>query len=311
MYKKLFAIAAFTAFAQAQNGACDRACLEGFVNQYLAALEARDPAKLPLTKSVKYTENGVPLKLGDGMWGPVVKMTGYKLYFADPKAGQVGFYGSLEEHGHPAILGLRLKIEGRNISEIEAIVLRSTGRGVFSDVKALKLDPIMTQPLAPSERRTRDELITASDAYFEGMEKGTDKVTPFDPDCKRIENGVVTSNDPGNAKQISRLSCGAQFATGFTKVITKVQERRYPVVDEERGLVWAFIRFDHAGKDKTITYNDGSVHPVNTPFDEPFSFQICELFKVRNGKLLRIEALVAPVPYGMPTGWGGKPSHKE
>mgnify|MGYP001794055910 CR=1 FL=1 len=36
-----------------------------------------------------------------------------------------------------------------------------------------------------------------------------------------------------------------------------------------------------------------------------------ELFKVRNGKLLRIEALVTPVPYGVPTGWGGKPSHKE
>ncbi len=311
MYKTLFAIAAFAAFAQGQNGACDRACLEGFVNQYLAALEARDPSKLPLAKNAKYTENGVQLRLGDGMWGPVVKMTGYKLYFADPKAGQVGFYGSLEEHGHPAILGLRLKIEDRKISEIEAIVLRSTGRGVFSDVKALKVDPIMTQSLAPSERRTRDELITASDAYFEGMEKGTDKVTPFDPDCKRIENGVVTANDPGNAKQISRLSCGAQFATGFTRVITKVQERRYPVVDEERGLVWGFIRFDHAGKDKTITYNDDSVHPVNTPFDEPFSFQICELFKVRNGKLLRIEALVTPVPYGMPTGWGGKPSHKE
>jgi hypothetical protein len=47
------------------------------------------------------------------------------------------------------------------------------------------------------------------------------------------------------------------------------------------------------------------------PFDEPFSFQICGLFKVRNGKLLRIEALVTPVPYGMPTGWGGTPSHKE
>jgi hypothetical protein len=91
MHKRLFAIAAFATFAQAQNGACDRACLEGFVNQYLAALEARDPSKLPLTKNAKYTENGVELKLGDGMWGPIVKMTDYKLYFADPKAGQVGF----------------------------------------------------------------------------------------------------------------------------------------------------------------------------------------------------------------------------
>jgi hypothetical protein len=233
---KLIALAAASLFlntsVRAADPPCDRACLEGFVNQYLAALEVRDPSKLPLARNARYTENGVQLKLGDGMWGPVVKMTDYRLYFADPKAGQVGFYGSLEEHGHPAILGLRLKVEDRKISEMEAIVLRSTARGTFSDVKALKVDPIMTQPLALSEKRTRDDLITASDAYFEGMEKGTDKVTPFDPDCKRIENGVVTANDPGNAKQISRIPCGAQFATGFTKVITNVQERRYPVVDE-------------------------------------------------------------------------------
>ena len=296
---------------QAQAGACDRACLEGFVNQYVDALVARDPARLPLTRTAKYTENGVELKLGDGMWGPKVVMGSYKLYFADPKSGQVGFYGSLEEHGHPAILGLRLKIEDRKISEMEALVLRSTARGTFSAVGDLKLAPIMTQALAPSEKRSRDELITVANSYFEGMEQGTDKNTPFDKDCKRIENGVVTANDPGNTKQISRLSCGAQFATGFTKVITKVQERRFPVVDEERGLVWAFVRFDHAGKDKTITYNDGSVHPVNTPFDEPFSFQICELFKIRDGKILQIEALVAPVPYGMLTGWGGKASLKK
>jgi hypothetical protein len=32
---------------QAQAGACDRACLEGFVNQYVDALVARDPARLP------------------------------------------------------------------------------------------------------------------------------------------------------------------------------------------------------------------------------------------------------------------------
>jgi hypothetical protein len=60
-------------------------------------------------------------------------MLGYKLYFADPKNGQAGFYGTLEEHGHPAILGLRLKIENRRISEIEALVIGSTERGSFSD----------------------------------------------------------------------------------------------------------------------------------------------------------------------------------
>jgi hypothetical protein len=57
------------------------------------------------------------------------------------------------------------------------------------------------------------------------------------------------------------MSCGEQFATGFTKVITRVQERRFPVMDEERWLVLSVIRFDHSGKNKTITWADGGSHP--------------------------------------------------
>jgi len=53
---------------------CDRACLEGFVNQYLDALAAHDPSKLPLTKNARYTENGQSLRLNDGMWGPKVTL---------------------------------------------------------------------------------------------------------------------------------------------------------------------------------------------------------------------------------------------
>jgi hypothetical protein len=88
MQSKLFAIAALlaagVAMAPAADSTCDRACLEGFVNQYLAALVAQYPSKLPLAKNARYTENGQELKLGDGMWGPTVTLGNYKLYFADP-----------------------------------------------------------------------------------------------------------------------------------------------------------------------------------------------------------------------------------
>ncbi len=33
--------------------ACDRACLDGFVNQYLEALVARDPFGLPLAAKIR------------------------------------------------------------------------------------------------------------------------------------------------------------------------------------------------------------------------------------------------------------------
>jgi hypothetical protein len=113
----------------------------------VAALAAHNPAALPLSKTARYTENGQTLELGDGMWGPPIKMESYKLYFADPKSGQVGLYGTLEEHGHPAILGLRLKIENRRIGEMEAIVIRSTARGSFSSVEDMKLHPMFTEAL--------------------------------------------------------------------------------------------------------------------------------------------------------------------
>lgn len=139
----------------------------------------------------------------------------------------MGFFGTIAEHGHPVILGLRLKIEKNKISEMEALALRKTS-GVFSEPQNLVDKPIFHQALTPSQRRRRAELIRVANSCFEGMAAGTGKNTSFDKDCQRIGNGVITSNDPASKSPITRMSCGSQFATGLTKVITRVQERRFP-----------------------------------------------------------------------------------
>ncbi len=72
------------------SNACDRACLNGIVDQYLAAMVAHDPSHLPLAKEVKFTEDGVPLKLGDGLWATASGLGSYKVYFAEPETGGVG-----------------------------------------------------------------------------------------------------------------------------------------------------------------------------------------------------------------------------
>jgi hypothetical protein len=41
-------------------------------------------------------------------------------------------------------------------------------------------------------------------------------------------------------------------------------------------MVLSIIRFDHSGKNKTITWADGTEHKVNPPFDQPYSFFIAE-----------------------------------
>jgi len=54
----VLAILLATGLVRGAEPACDRACLEGFVDQYLAALVASDPSKLPLARNARYTENG-------------------------------------------------------------------------------------------------------------------------------------------------------------------------------------------------------------------------------------------------------------
>jgi len=46
---------------------CNRTCLEGFVDRYLDAVVAHDPAQAPLARAVRFTENGQRLRPGDGL----------------------------------------------------------------------------------------------------------------------------------------------------------------------------------------------------------------------------------------------------
>jgi hypothetical protein len=77
-----------------------------------------------VTATVKFTEDGQRLNLGDGLWNTATGKGTYRFYMEDVQAGQDGFFGSMREAGEPIILALRMKIEDRKISEIETIVIR-------------------------------------------------------------------------------------------------------------------------------------------------------------------------------------------
>ncbi len=289
----------------AAAGACGRDCLQGYVDKYLDALVAHDPGRLPLAKGVRFTEDGQTLALGDGLWGTIEAREGYRLDFADPQAGEVGAFVTVNESGRHQILGVRLKVAAGKIAEIETLVVRPKQGVVFGAPETLKDKPIFHQALTPSQRRPRAELVRIANSYFEGLQHATETLTPFDDGCQRIENGVITANnpDPGGGMAMWKVGCHAQFATHFSQFITRIDDRRFPVVDEARGLVLATVTFNHAGKMKTQTLADGTVSPVPPDMTVPFSFEIAELFKIQDGKIMRIEALVIPAPYGMKSGW--------
>ena len=284
---------------------CDRACLEGFIDQYLEALVARDASRAPFAADVKYTENGQELRLDQGLWKTASGNSTYRLYFADPAPGQVGFIGLIEENESQAIIALRLKVENRQIKEAEMIASRIQQGGFARPENFTKPLPILLEPLALSERVPRAQLIAVANSYFTGLdtEESGANVT-FDENCQRRENGATTANNPDpNAGGMAKLGCKAQFDTGFSAFVTDIRERRFPIVDEERGLVYTVIFFDHSGDVESYTRPDGTVVPVSGAFRRPLTFMIGELFKIVNGNIRQIEAVLLEVPYRMPSGW--------
>ena len=130
--------------SSAASSACDRTCLNNFVVEYVDAVVAHDPSRLPMTKFVKFTENGQKLELGDGFWRTATGKGTYKFYVDDPQAGQVGFEGTMQEAGQPVIVAVRLKIENQKISEIETIV----ARGQFAQGGAANLEKLALPSVA-------------------------------------------------------------------------------------------------------------------------------------------------------------------
>jgi hypothetical protein len=288
------------------NYDCDRACLNGFMDQYLAALVAHDPSHLALGRDVKYTENAQVLKIGDGFWGTASGLSTYRIYADDPQAGQVLFIGLMQENGAPVIFCARLKIELHRITEIESVVARKEPGSIARPENLVTPNPLFAESVAPTERRSRANMIAIANSYFSAIEKGHASYVPFDKDCDRVESGVHTTNNPPQNPQpgavsVLALGCADQIKTRNFQPDTLIRDRRFLLVDEERGLVFVSTFFDHDATLRSYTLADGST--VKQTRTAPWTWEIAELFKIRDGKIMRIEALVNTAPYGMRSGW--------
>ncbi len=310
-----------SAQAQPAAGACDRACLVGFIDQYLDALVAQDPTRLPVAPGVKFTENGQRLTLGDGFWNSVTGKGTYRIDVADAAAGQVGTFVTMREApGTPLIMALRLKVENRRLTEIEVLLAHSEG-GAKNLETIGKPRAAFLRETSPADRMSRTDLVRVANMYFSGMQKNDGKGQyPFAEDCDRLENGGQTTNaksvpgrnggpprttklDPRTSSSYDAMwTCREQFESGLLHFVNRIRDRRYLVVDQERGLVLSFAFFDHpAGKTRTFQVPDGRT--VTAGPQQPWTWEIAELFKVEKGLLHEIEAVLERSPYGMTSGW--------
>jgi len=302
-------LAATTVFGQARP-ACDRACLEGWVDRYMDAMVAHDPSKVKFASDAKFTENGQRLLPGDGLWNTMTGKGTYRVFVTDVEAQSVAFMGSITEMNVGAVLGLRMKIRNNQITEAEQFIQRSPSSAAGFE----KIGYKWTDPIPVGERATREQLIDVANKYFTGMASNDGKGDyPFADDCHRIENGSNSTNvppPPGQPRVDPKTStaysaqwgCKEQFASGLLHFVTRIRDRRYVAVDPERGLVYAFGFFDHsAGDTRDFVVPDG--RKVSAGPQQPWTWQIVELFRLEKGKIRQIEAIMERSPYGMNSGW--------
>src|SRR5579864_2324583 len=270
------------------QSACDRACLENFVDQYMNGLIAHDPKKLPMAPRVKNTEDGVRLDPGDGLWRSANGKGSYRFFVADTETGQVAFMGTMrEDPNNPVIIAVRLKVENRQVSEIENLVVRDAQAATNLE-KWGKPNPVFLEAIPASQRASRADLVRVGNLYLSALEGSDGKsVPPFAAGCERVQNGVQTTDNPdaiaqmtpppapgrgGRGKEpppappkpqglqinITAMGCAEQFKLGFFNFLRRVRDRRFVAVDRERGLALVIAELDEpAGKYATFKLADG------------------------------------------------------
>jgi hypothetical protein len=297
---------------------CNRACLEDLVNQYLAAVVAHDPKRLPLSADAVYTENDQVIDIGDGFWKTAEGLGNYKHYFADPEFGQVAFMGTMREAGAVLLMSLRLRVELGRITEIESIYYKQGGggpSGIADMDKPYKPEDLWFKSIPPAQRSTRQELIATADGYFTGLQKNDGKgingtgTYPFTNDCHRIENGAPTTNVPRPPNEAPgtinafAMDCLSQFKLGYYFVVQSIHHRRYPVVDLERGVVWSHAVFDQGTVNEGVL-SDGRKYAFKG-FNRPSSILVTEAFLIESAKIRRVEMIGPSATYHLNSGWPG------
>jgi hypothetical protein len=282
---------------------CDRGCLLAIVRDYMGALKDREPARAPLAPAARFTENDVEMPFGrEGLWRGVTGVAPSGLELADPLSGNAAWFGLVEERGAPAYFAVRIRVEHRRIVEVETVVHRKGGLPApFGDPAQVTHDTAFADPLTEAERRPRERLIAVANGYFSTVELNDGQLfTHFDPECQRLENGISTTRGSYGAAGVAE-GCESQFKLGLYRINKRVRERRFPLVDEERGIVVATGFFDHANTFDSYTTTDGKTR--RTALKWPNSITLMEAFKIRSGSIYRIEAVFTYVPYFMHSPW--------
>lgn len=281
----VLAIAAHVGSAVRAAADCNRECLRGFMTRYLDAMVAHTPGALPVSPTMRFTEDYVDLRLGEGLWRQASKIRAYRLDILDTAQGVAASQVVVEEAGMPVMLMVRLKIANQQITEVETQVTRNQKEGAIFAVDDLKTpNAAMIAAVPAGKRASRADAIRLAEFYPAGLEIGSFVTVdaPFAADAYRFENGRLMA---GKGCVFRPPSCedikGAE--------ITKHPGLSYRViaVDEELGITLLRMNFGPAAG----RYGEGN------------GLMVWEAFKVYGGEIHGVEAFMKVMPVAQPSGW--------
>jgi hypothetical protein len=292
--------------SQPQAAQCDRACLLMTTYIYLAGLVAHDPSIVKFSPDVKFVENTVPMKPGDGLWKTASAIpTTFKIYVPDTVSQEVGFLGVMQENDRPIEIALRLKIRDGQIVEAEHLIARNLRDTSLPNLQLPR--PGLLASVPADQRVPRDQMLKIGLSYYDALVNSDGHAAPFADDCIRRENGFQTTGNPPPATPgrgtMGAMGCTAQLDTRVMSYIKRIEPRRVEIADSETGLVFGLSQFRHPMEEKTLKIvGVPGVDHVDMNFN-PFDLPAAHIFKVSGGEIHEIEAMGFMMPYNSKTGW--------
>jgi hypothetical protein len=251
----VFVLGSAPAFAAAND--CDRACLKTALDQYLNAVIKHDPSAAPLFSGFRQTENAVVVRPGTGTWKTVTALGKVQRRYLDPASEQAAYFGTVLENSEQAIVTVRVKVERKKITEAEWLIARKGNPGLngltasgqpsgnFFDPDNLAANPPPDKPASKEARSSREAMVAATNSYFDGITTHDGSIIMAYPGCNRTENGnTVTGRGRASAAAKADPNSPNDCTSNLTNInVQLVAARRYPVVDEEAGVVLAIAVF--------------------------------------------------------------------
>jgi hypothetical protein len=299
--------------------ACDRACLIGIADSYLAAIAANAPGRAPLSDELAFVENVTALKRGEGLWASAASVAAeYRIYVPDPTEGMIGVMTVIDRRTRdgtlPAQVALRLRVVDGRITEAEHLIADIESPEARARLQTPR--PQLTAIVPDGERSTRAALARIAASYYDALDESDGTLAPFADDCERQENGMITAaaalgpatfdsvDVNGRSPPPVARDCVGQMSSRRFAYIDSIDNRRIFAVDPVQGLAMGLSHFRQSMRrgPHLMIAADGSRVMWEEKRD-PYDLPAAHIFKITGGEIHQVEALGIFIPYDSPTGW--------